>query len=99
MYRIFPGKVLPVSKNIFFTLRHCPCGYKLTSMKHPLLLLGTIIILILTGCSSSRKTATVAPVTNAGDIKSKVVIKKKVPVKVINTRNVKADELVNFAEK
>ena len=68
-------------------------------MKHPLLLLGNIIILILTGCSSSRKTATVAPVTNAGDIKSKVVIKKKVPVKVINTRNVKADELVNFAEK
>ena len=40
----------------------------------------------------------VAKSTNAKDIRSVVVIKKKVPVYKVNTRNVSADEVVAYAE-
>lgn len=59
-----------------------------------------LMIIFLASCSSSRKsTITKSPVTKAGDIKSTVRIKKKVPVIIINTRNVSANEVVDFAEK
>lgn len=59
-----------------------------------------LMILFLASCSSSRKTTAVkSPVTKADEIKSTVRIKKKVPVIIINTRNVSADEVVDFAEK
>lgn len=59
-----------------------------------------LMILFLASCSSSRKTTvTKSPVTKADDIKSTVKIKKKVPVIIINTRNVSGNEVANFAEK
>lgn len=57
------------------------------------------IILFLASCSSSRKTTYKPAVTKAGDIKSVVKIKKKVPVIIINTRNISAGEVVDFAKK
>lgn len=56
-----------------------------------------ISIIILTGCSTSRKTST-PEITKTGDIKSVVIIKNKVPDKTINTKNVSATDLVQFAE-
>jgi cell wall-associated NlpC family hydrolase len=65
----------------------------------------TIIIslIILTGCSATRRsrrttTTNIATTTNSADIKSKVVIKNKVAPRVINTKNVSREELVDFAE-
>jgi cell wall-associated NlpC family hydrolase len=57
-------------------------------------------LFFITSCSSSRKTAnkTVAPITNAKEIKSTVKIKKKVPVIIVNTRDVSGDEVTDFAE-
>ncbi|MFT3910197.1 MAG: C40 family peptidase [Ferruginibacter sp.] len=65
-------------------------------MKSLFFLLSLSLFIILESCSSSRKTTT-RP-TNDAEIKSKVVIKNKVPSRVIDTRNVPADELVTFAE-
>lgn len=59
-----------------------------------------LMILLLASCSSSRKSTVVkSPITKADDIKSTVKIKKKVPVIIINTRDVSGDEVVDFAEK
>ncbi|MEO6818099.1 MAG: NlpC/P60 family protein [Ginsengibacter sp.] len=59
-----------------------------------------LTILFLASCSSSRKTTvTKSPVTKADEIKSTVKIKKKVPVIIINTRDVLANNVVDFAEK
>ncbi len=57
-------------------------------------------LFFVTSCSSSRKTSrkTVVPITNAQDIKSTVKIKKKVPVIIINTRDLSGDEVTDFAE-
>ncbi len=56
------------------------------------------LIVFVSSCTSSRKSSS-APVTaNARDIRSTVVIKKKVPVVNIQTKNISANELVNFAE-
>ena len=58
------------------------------------------LLFLIAGCSSSRK-----PTINSGippraeDIKSTVKIKKNVPVVVINTKNVSADKVVDYAEK
>lgn len=53
-----------------------------------------------TGCHSSRKSASsTRPVeTNAYEIRSRVILTKKVPARTINTKNISADELVTFAE-
>lgn len=48
-------------------------------------------------CSSSRKSAAPRKVKDT-EIKSSVVIKKKVPAKTINTRGIAAEEVVVFAE-
>lgn len=66
-------------------------------MKTILFSLGTIFILILTSCSSSRKTTKVAE-AGSSDIRSTVVIKNKVPARRINTRNVSASDVVDFAK-
>jgi cell wall-associated NlpC family hydrolase len=56
-----------------------------------------ISIIILTGCSASRKSS--KPITtNTGDIRSVVVIKNKVPERTISTKDVSATEVVDFAE-
>lgn len=66
-------------------------------MKTVLLFLSVISILIFTGCSTSRKTS--KPIeANSTEIRSNVVIKKKVPARVINTKNISADEVAAFAE-
>jgi cell wall-associated NlpC family hydrolase len=66
-------------------------------MKSILFSLSLLTIIVLSSCSSARKIS--KPVeTNSTDIHSKVIIKKKVPIKIINTKNVTADELVDFAE-
>ncbi|MFS8081867.1 MAG: hypothetical protein ACMG51_00335, partial [Ginsengibacter sp.] len=59
----------------------------------------SLIIIFLSSCSSSRKTTNiVVRSTNAKEIKSIVVIKNKVPIYKVNTRNVSADEVVAYAE-
>jgi cell wall-associated NlpC family hydrolase len=66
-------------------------------MKPVLPFLGVMMIVIFSGCSTSRKT--IKPVeARTGEIHSSVVIKKKVPALVINTRNTSADAVVSFAE-
>ena len=65
-------------------------------MKPLFLILSLSLFLILESCSSSRKTTTHP--TNDAEIKSNIVIKNKVPARVIDTKNVPADELVTFAE-
>ena len=56
-----------------------------------------ILIIILTGCSATRRGA-VAETVKSGDIKSTVKIKKYVAPRVVNTKNVSPAELVDFAE-
>src|SRR5665213_802465 len=64
----------------------------------------TIIIsmVILTGCSATRRSRTTATTNNttinSADIESKVVIKNKVAPRLIDTKNVSREDLVNFAE-
>ena len=57
------------------------------------------LVVFFTSCSISRKTSS-APVSsaNAKDIRSSVVIKKRVPAVTIQTKNTSANELVKFAE-
>jgi cell wall-associated NlpC family hydrolase len=66
-------------------------------MKTVFLFIGIISILLLAGCSSSRK-INKPEVINSPNIRSIVVIKNKVPERKIDTKNVFADSLVNFAE-
>lgn len=66
-------------------------------MKTILLFFGVISILILTSCGSTRK-ATKPETTDSDDIHSTVVIKKDVPPREINTRNVPAPEVVAFSQ-
>jgi cell wall-associated NlpC family hydrolase len=68
-----------------------------SSMKTFLPLILICFILILTGCSTSRKTNKPEE-ANSSEILSTVVIKNKVPARVINTKNISADEVVTFAE-
>jgi cell wall-associated NlpC family hydrolase len=64
----------------------------------PLLLFSIAgVILLLSSCSSSRKITHVEE-ANAANIHSTVRIKKNVPAYTIKTKNVSADELVDFAE-
>ena len=54
-------------------------------------------ILILAGCSTSRKT-TKPQEAKTSEIRSTVTIRRKVPARIINTNNISADELVTFSE-
>ena len=58
------------------------------------------LIVSATSCSSSRKSSStpVAATANAKDIRSTVVIKKKVQAVSIQTKNTSANDLVKFAE-
>ena len=67
------------------------------NMKTILFSFSIVSILILTGCSASRKTS--KPIeASSSDIHSTVVIKNKVPARKMNTKNVAATNVVNFAE-
>ncbi|HEY9341836.1 MAG TPA: NlpC/P60 family protein [Hanamia sp.] len=55
-------------------------------------------LIFITSCSTSRKSTAKPEVASSADIKSVVVIKKKVPARIINTKNISADEVVSFAE-
>lgn len=66
-------------------------------MKSILFFAPVISIIILTGCSSSRRAGTTGTV-KSGEIKSTVKIKNKVPSRSINTKNVSPAELVDFSE-
>jgi len=65
-------------------------------------LIVVICVVILTGCSATRRSRTATSTNNtsinSADIESKVVIKNKVAPRIINTKNVSRDDLVNFAE-
>lgn len=67
------------------------------NMKSILFFAPVISIIILTGCSSSRRAGTSGTV-KSGEIKSTVKIKNKVPSRSINTKNVSPAELVDFSE-
>ena len=56
------------------------------------------IIGFATGCSSSRKSTGAPTSSNAADIRSTVVIKRKVPPVSIQTKSTSASELVKFAQ-
>ena len=56
-----------------------------------------ILIIILSGCSATRR-STIAETPKSGDIKSSVKIKNHVAPRVVNTKNVAPAELVDFAE-
>ena len=56
------------------------------------------LVAFATGCSSSRKSIAPTANANAKDIRSSVVIKKKVPAVTIQTKSISANELVKFAE-
>lgn len=66
-------------------------------MKTTLISLGVISILMLTSCSSTRKT-TKPETTDSKNMRSTVVIKKDVPPREINTGNVAAAEVVAFSQ-
>jgi cell wall-associated NlpC family hydrolase len=66
-------------------------------MKTFFLYVSVITIIFLTGCSASRRTTKPeAPVS--AQIESGVVIKKKVPERNIDTKNVSPNDVVDFAE-
>jgi len=71
-------------------------------MKHIYSLSTRVLVLFLfflSSCHSGRKATTASPTeTNARDIRSKVVLTKKIPARTINTGKVSAGELVDFAE-
>lgn len=54
-------------------------------------------ISVLTGCSTSRKT-TKPEEAKSSEIHSTVTIKKEVPPRMVNTKNISADEVLTFAE-
>lgn len=66
-------------------------------MKTILISVCALSILILTGCSASRKTSRPV-VANSSDIRSTVVIKNKVTARTVNTKDVSTNDLVDFAE-
>lgn len=66
-------------------------------MKIGYLLVVAAAFIVFESCSSSRKSAAPRKVKDT-EIKSRVVIKKKVPAKTINTKGIAAEELVVFAE-
>jgi len=66
-------------------------------MKTSVFFFAVVLILILTGCTATRRTS--KPETSAGtDIHSTVVIKKKVPERIIDTKNIAASDVVAFAK-
>lgn len=69
----------------------------LKHMKTILLFLGIISILLLAGCSASRKISKPEE-PKSPYIRSIVVIKNKVPERKIDTKNIAADDLVAFAK-
>ena len=54
--------------------------------------------LFLESCSSSRRTSSAGAKTGSTAIRSTVVIRNKVPERVIRTKGVAADDVVSFAE-
>src|SRR6185312_54909 len=56
-----------------------------------------ITIIILTGCSASRKMKK-AETPASPEVKSVVVINKKVPERLIDTKNVSPEDVIAFAE-
>ena len=72
-----------------------------TSLSWPLVI---ILVVILSGCSASRRARTSPTVTSSGavtstpDIVSKVTIKNKVAPRVILTKNIYPDQIVSFAK-
>lgn len=69
-------------------------------MKANLLIIACLgFIFLMESCSSSRKsTTTVNRPSNDYEIKSHVHLKKNIPERKINTKDIAADELVTYAE-
>ncbi len=67
-------------------------------MRNIYLLAIVASFLFLQSCSSTRKSGSTETDTRNSAIKSRVVIKYKVPARTINTKNIVADEVVSFAE-
>lgn len=66
-------------------------------MKNFLLFIIGVSIFILSGCSASRKINNPEPTSNTA-IRSDVIIKRKVPERSVDTKNVSPVDLINFAE-
>ena len=72
-------------------------GCLINTMKTILFFFAIISIFILTGCSATRKAS--KPETVSGTkIQSSVVIKKKVPERIIDTKNIAANDVIDFAK-
>lgn len=59
--------------------------------------LSVIVVLILVGCSSTRKVNRLDD-NRSADIHSTVVIRNNVPFRKIDTKNIAASEVITFAE-
>lgn len=66
-------------------------------MKSFLFFISVVAMVILSGCSSSRRARSTENI-KSGEIKSTVTIKNKIAPRAINTKNVSPTELVDFAE-
>lgn len=66
-------------------------------MKHFLFSFSLFCIMIITGCTASKKLKSAQGETHAA-IHSTVVIKKKMPAIAVNTKSVSPGDLINFAE-
>lgn len=66
-------------------------------MKSFFLFFSVIAIIFLSGCSATRRTAK-PEVAATPQIESSVVIRKKVPERNIDTKNVSPEDVVDFAE-
>ena len=56
-----------------------------------------IFLFLLTGCSTSRK-INKPEEASSRDIRSTVILKNNVPPRIINTKNISADEVATFSE-
>lgn len=62
-------------------------------------LAGIGLLVLLASCHSSRKSAARPAEARVSEVKSRIVLRNKVPPRKINTKDVNAEELVRFAEK
>ncbi|HPH86678.1 MAG TPA: hypothetical protein PLC48_14510, partial [Ferruginibacter sp.] len=67
-------------------------------MKRLHLIVIVLMAMLIQSCHSSRKSTTANRELKASEIKSKVVIKNKVPARTINTKGIPAGIVVDFAE-
>ncbi|MEJ7627125.1 MAG: C40 family peptidase [Ferruginibacter sp.] len=57
-----------------------------------------VLLLVFSSCTTSRRTTSAGKNNTGYAIKSKIILKEKVPAYVIDTKNIQAETVVKFAE-